>query len=107
MFDQDSEETLKTSQQSAVNHVRTMLSAILADIGHIKALGQVEVKLNGSGLPLTSDSIFDLEVDFRTVKRTAALVNLAIKSALLDRLAETADSSFPTLRLADRLFRTG
>ena len=63
MFDQHTKEALHAAHQRAVDHVRPVLLAIFADVGQVKAVGIVEVELDGGKLPFAPDGILDLQVD--------------------------------------------
>ena len=51
MLDQNTDETLDGTEYNAVDHDRTMFLAVSSDVLQLKALRQLEVKLNGTALP--------------------------------------------------------
>ena len=65
-----------------------MLFAVLADVGHVEPLRQIEVELDRRGLPFAADRVLDLQVDLRAVECAAALVDLALQPEFVDRLAQ-------------------
>jgi hypothetical protein len=71
-----------------VDHIGTLFHAIGVDEGHVKPLGLVEIELDRRELPLSSSASLILQVDLRTVKRTAALINSVLKTLGLDRTAQ-------------------
>ena len=106
MLDQNAKETLQAPQQGPVNHVGAMALTVAADIGHIEAFRQIEVELNRRGLPLPSDRILDFQVDFRTVKRAAAFVDLAFEPRLFHGLVQRLQGLLPTLGFPHGFLRT-
>ena len=58
-----------------MNHVRSVGLAVFANIGHVKAFRQVEVKLNGRALPRAANNIFNFHIDLRAVESSAAFVD--------------------------------
>ena len=69
-----------------MHHERTVLLAVFANVGHVEAFRQIEVKLNGGSLPFTTDGVFYFQVNLRSVERAAAFVNFTLESAFFDRL---------------------
>ena len=67
VFDKDPEEAFQRTEERPVDHVRLVLLTIGTDVVEVKAFRQVEVELNGGGLPFTTESVLDLQVDLGTV----------------------------------------
>ncbi len=68
MLDQDTDETLDGTEAYTVDHDRTMLLAVCADVLQLETLRKLEVKLDGTALPGSADRIYQMEVDLRTVE---------------------------------------
>ena len=83
MLDQDTDETLDGAESNTMDHDRTMLLAICADVLQLKTLRKLEVKLNSTALPGSSDGIDQMEVDLRSVERAVALVYNVIQTHLI------------------------
>ena len=75
---------------------------VFGDIRDIEAFREIEVELNHRQLPFAYDRVADLEVDFRPVKRAAALVDFIVELMAFERFAERLFRGFPALRVADR-----
>ena len=73
VLDEDAEEALEGAEQGPVDHVGPVLLAVLADVGHVEALGHVEIELDGRALPEPADGVLDLDVDLGTVEDGLAL----------------------------------
>ena len=101
MLDQNAEETLQRTEQRTVDHVGAVLLAIRADIRHVEAFGQVEVELDGTGLPFTAKSVLDLQVDLRAVEGAAAFIHFAIDAFRLDGVLKGVHGLRPHVVVAD------
>ena len=73
VLDEDAEEPLERAEQGPVDHVGPVRLAVLADVGHVEALGHVEVELDGRALPEAADGVLDLDVDLGAVEDRLAL----------------------------------
>ena len=81
VLDEHAEEALHRAEQGAVHHVRAVLAAVLADVGDVEALRQVEVELDRGALPLAAEGVEHLDVDLRAVEDRAALVDVVRQAA--------------------------
>ena len=89
MLDQDTDETLDGTEYHAVDHDRTMLLAVCSDVLQFKTLRQLEVKLNGTALPGSSQmQSYQMEVDLRTVECAVALVYYIRQTQLIQSALE-------------------
>ena len=102
VLDQDAEEAFERAEERAMDHVRSGRLTVFCDIRDIEAFREIEVELNRRQLPFASDRVADLEVDFRPVKRAAALVDFVVELMAFERFAERLFRGFPALRVADR-----
>ncbi len=83
VLDQDTDETLDGTECNTVDHDRTMFLAVCTDVLQLKSLRKLEVKLDGTALPGSSDRIYQMEVDLRTVECAVAFVYHIIQSQLI------------------------
>ena len=74
VLDEDPEEPLERAEQGPVDHIRAVLLAVLADVGHVEPFGIVEVELDGGALPEPADGVLDLDVDLGAVKDRLAFL---------------------------------
>src|SRR5215469_12900148 len=105
MLDQDSEESLHGSKQSAVHHQRLMTSAVFAHVFQSEPRGQIEIELNGCELPRPSNRVDQLHVNFRAVECRFALNSLEWNVHAVERVAERRGGAVPVLRFARIIFR--
>ena len=56
-----------------MNHHRPMILSIASLVPQIKSFREIVIDLNGSKLPLTSDNVFDNEINFRPIERCLSL----------------------------------
>ena len=83
VLDQDTDETLHGTEDGSVQHNRSLLGAVLRHILQIEVQRQLEVKLNGTHLPLSSQRIPHLQVDLRPVECAVAFIHLVVALAVL------------------------
>ena len=107
MFHEHAKETLNTAKQSAVYHVRAMITTIFPRILQIKLLRQIEIELNGAHLPLAANRILDLQVDLGTIESTAAGIDLIRNRLGLQRLFQRFGGLLPASLLAHGFVRAG
>ena len=62
-FDQNAEEAFDGTDCCAVQHHRNVLLVVLADIFSTKALREVEVNLNRTALPVTTEAVLQREFE--------------------------------------------
>src|SRR5207247_8132006 len=63
---------------------------VLTRVLESEALGLLEIELDRGALPLATDGVVELDVDFRSVERPPALVDAVRGAAVLERLLERA-----------------
>ena len=107
MLDQDSDETLNGTVNNTVDHDRTMFLAVSSCVFQFESLRQLEVKLNGTALPGSSDGVFQMEVDLRSVECAVAFVDYVVKSKVIECSAESFGCYLPVLIASHAVFRTG
>ena len=83
-----------------------MFFAVLTRVFKFKSLWKLEVELNGSTLPSSTYRILQVEVDFRTVERSVALVNFEIKFKFVKRSFQRVCGKFPILITAHTILWT-
>ena len=108
MLDQHAKEALQAAQQGAVDHVRPVLLPVLADVGEVKAVGVVEVELDGGELPLRPMASLDLQVDLWAIESAAAFIHFVVQTRNASSDSRRAASA-ATQRsgFAHRIFRAG
>lgn len=102
---EDADEALDRAEAHTVNHDRTVLLAVRADILEIKALGHLHIELDRAALPGTAEAVLQMEVDLRTVERAVALVDDIGLAELVERGDETVGRDRPLLIRADVILR--
>ena len=63
VFDEDAEETFDGTDSRTVEHHRNVFLVVLADIFRTEALRQVEVHLDRTALPITSEAVLQREFE--------------------------------------------
>jgi len=107
VFNENADEALKRSEEGPVYHDRTMLFAVRPDVIHVESLRQVEINLDGAALPFPADSVFYLDVYFRSVEDALARINGIGDAHIIKRILQRPRRQFPSLVGADRMFRPG
>src|SRR5699024_6205591 len=74
MLDQDTDKSFDGTEYYTVNHDRSVFLSVCSCIFQIKAERKLEVKLDGTALPGSSDGIFQMEVDLRSVESSVSLI---------------------------------
>ncbi len=90
-----------------MHHVRTVLLAVLANVGHVKTLGQIEVELNRRRLPFAAQGVLDLQVNLGAIESAAAFVDFAVNAFGADGFFQRHQSLSPHPVIANRLFWAG
>ena len=75
IFNQNTKETLDGAKDGTVYHDWLLADTFGRDIFQTKAVGQVKIALNSRALPLSSNSVTDLQVNLGSVECPATLVN--------------------------------
>jgi len=107
VLDEDAEEALDAAQQGAVNHVRAVGPAVFADELHGELFGQVEVELDGTGLPVPAEGVLDVDVDLGPVEGAAAGIDPVRNAEILQGLFQRGGGLLPPLRLPYCVLRAG
>ena len=107
VLDQDSDETLNGTVNNTVDHDRTMFLSVSSCVFQFESLRQLEVKLDGTALPRSSDGVFQMEVDLRAIKCAVAFVDYIVKAKVIECAAETFGCYLPVLIASHAVFRTG
>jgi len=68
MLDQDADKAFKRSKQGSVQHDRANTCAGFVDVGDIKTFWQIQINLQGTTLPVTTDGIAQHKFQLRPVK---------------------------------------
>src|SRR4051812_21264106 len=68
VLNQNAEEALDRTVESAMAHERLVLVSIFADILEAEAARQGEIELHGGELPLAADGVHQFHVDLRAVE---------------------------------------
>ena len=74
MLNQDTDETLNRTKYNTMDHDRTMLLSISSDIFAVKSHWQLEVKLDRTTLPCSSNRIFQMEINLRTIECSVSFI---------------------------------
>ena len=72
MLDQDADEALESAKNGAVQHHRTVLFAVFADVTGVQTLGQHAVRLDRADLPSAADRVGQVEFELGRVERAFA-----------------------------------
>ena len=90
-----------------MDHDRAVLLAVRSHVFRLKALRKLEVELNGSALPGSSQGIRQMEVDLGSVERAVAFIDHIILSGLIQRLTQGLRRQFPILIASHAVFGSG
>src|SRR6266576_5002863 len=74
-----------------------MRLVVLTDVLEFKSLRQIKIKLHCRQLPQTSNRVLDLNVNFRTVKRSLIFYSFIGKRLALEGLNQGGFATFPIL----------
>ena len=95
VFDQNSQKPLERPQHRTMEHDRTVLHPVLADILSPETLRQHEVELKRSALPCPANGVLQMKLQFRAVKSPLSGEELQDLSCRLSSPAQHALSSIP------------
>src|SRR6185436_13975887 len=87
------------------HHHWLMRLVIFGDVFQFEALRQIKVILHGAELPKTTNSIFDLEVDLRTVKSGLAFDALVLNLAGIQSCRQNSFRIGPIVLIPKPLLR--
>jgi len=90
-----------------MDHVRPMLPTVRAHEGHVEALRQVEIELDGGELPRALQRVLNLKVDLRPIESALARLHLVGQTLPLHGLAQGLRSALPVRGVPDELLRPG
>lgn len=107
MLDKDTDETLNGAEAYAVNHNRTLLAAVLCGVLQVKSLRHLEVKLDGTALPGSSQGVSQVEVNLGAVECAVAFIDDVIHSHVLKGLLQTVCCHLPILVGTHGILRSG
>ena len=94
-FNHHAEEALHRAQHGAVQHHRTVLIAILANISGVQTLRQHKVELQRAALPCAANCIAQVIFDFRAVKRALIGQFFPIEADFCQRVAQALLGAIP------------
>src|SRR5699024_11069643 len=74
VLDQDTDKSLDRTEYHTVDHDRSVLLSVCSCILQFKPQRQLEVKLDGSALPGSSDGVFQMEINLWSVESSVSFV---------------------------------
>ena len=83
MLDQNTDKSLNGTKYNTMDHDRTMFLSVCSDVLQFKSLRKLEVKLDRTALPGSSDGVFQMEVDLRSVECAVSLIYYIRKADLI------------------------
>ena len=95
MLGKDTDKALDGAEHDTVDHYRTVALIVCADVGEVKSLGQVHIKLDGTALPCSAEAIAYMEVDLRAVERAVAFIDDIGLAYLVKRALQSVGSKLP------------
>ena len=98
-FQHNADKTFQCAQHGAVQHHRTMLIAVFADISRIQPLGQHKVELQRAALPSPANRIAQMIFNFRAVKRPLARQFFPFQTRRGQGFAQAAFGAVPNIVL--------
>ncbi len=107
VFDEDAEEAFDGTDGCAVQHNGDVLLVVLTHIFSTETLGQVEVHLDGTALPITAEGILQGEFKLRAIEGAFARVQDVVEAGELRRFGEGGFSLVPDFVGTHALFRAG
>ena len=90
-----------------MQHHRNVLLVVLADIFGTEAHRQVEVHLDGTALPVTTEAVLQREFELRTIEGTFTRVQNVVEASELRCFGEGGFSLVPNFVGTHALFRAG
>jgi hypothetical protein len=106
VLDQDTDEPFERSKDRAVQHNRVLAAVVFGDIFGSKTDRQVEIELQGTTLPDTTQTIFQRKLNLRTVEGAFTRLQIVRRPALSSAEANAAFGAIPQLIGTHALFRT-
>ena len=84
-----------------------MFLSVCSGIFQIKTLRHLHIQLNRTALPCSSDGVFQMEVNLRTIECAVAFIDNIVKSQIFKRASKTICCDFPIFIASHGIFRTG
>src|SRR5262245_53823611 len=106
MFDEKPNESLERANNRPVNHDRSMLGVIGADVLEVEPLGHLVIELERRALPLPSNGIGHIDINLWPVKRAVTFVDRVRVAGALERLLQRRFGMVPRFDGAEELGRT-
>src|SRR5699024_8493396 len=106
MLDQDTDETLDGTERHAMDHDRTMFLSVCSCVLQLKPQRKLEIQLDGSALPGSSDGVLQMEVDLRSVECSVTFVYYILQSQFIQSRAKRLCCNLPVLVASHAVFRT-
>src|SRR3546814_1314505 len=88
LLDEDGEETFEGAENRPVQHDRTVLLAVLANIAGAEPLRQHEVDLEGAALPVAADGIAQHELQLRPIEGALAGIQAVLQARSEEHTSE-------------------
>ena len=106
-FNQNAEEAFDGTHGGAVQHHRNVLLVVLTHIFSTKALRQVEVDLDRTALPVTSEAVLQREFQLRAIEGAFARIQNVVEAGELGGFGEGGFSLVPDFVGTHALFGAG
>ena len=106
VLDQDTDETLNRTVNNTVDHNRTMFLSVCSCVFQFESLRQLEVKLDSTALPRSSDGVFQMEVDLRSVERSISFIYYIWKSQIVQCATKCFSSHIPIFITSHAVLRS-
>ena len=106
MFRENCDESLNAAKHNTVNHDRSVLFAVLSHVRQVETFRHLEIQLNGSALPCSANAVFQVEVDFRSVKCAVAFVDFVVLAQNIQCTFQCVGCRLPLLVGTHAVFRT-
>lgn len=97
VLNQNTDEALDGAKAYAVQHNGALLGAVGVHVLQVKVERHLEVELNSTALPGTTERILQVEVDLGAVEGAVALVDLVVHAQLLQSGAQALLGASPVL----------
>src|SRR5262249_4421281 len=101
------DEALQGAEQRPVNHRRGVLTVICRGVGEPKALGHLQVELNGPELPAAAERVGHVQVDLGTVERAVARIDRVLELPRLESPLQRSLGEVPLVLRSELVIRTG
>ena len=106
-FDKNTEEAFDGTHGGTVQHHRNVLLVVLADILSTKALREVEVDLDRTALPITTEGVLQREFELRAVEGSFTRVQDVVEASEFRCFGEGGFSLVPDFVGTHALFGAG